>query len=98
MTGNSVMIVMATLTGATFGMLYLGLLWVSVRALPLPRGGTVFVGLGLLRAALVMAALAGALVLDVPPIGIAAAVAGFVATRLVATRRADPKNGAASWK
>ena len=92
------MIVMAALAGAGIGILYLGLLWASVRALPRSRGAVIFLGLGLLRAALVMAALAVALFLDVPPIGIAAAVAGFLATRLVATRRADPKIGKAQWK
>jgi len=98
MTSDIGVILVAVLAGMALGVLYLSLLWASVRLLPLRRGAAMFIALGLARAALVMAALAGALVLDLPPIRIAAAVAGFIAVRLLATRRADPTVGAASWK
>jgi hypothetical protein len=98
MTSDIGIILMAVLAGIALGVLYLSLLWASVRLLPLRRGAAMFFALALARAALVMAAFASALFLNLPPIGIAAAVAGFIAVRLVATRKADPSVGAASWK
>lgn len=75
------------LAGAAFGAIYLGLLWVAVRSLTGHRSGVrVFIGLGLARVALLLGALAAAATLGVPVLGIAAAVVGFIAVRLVAVR------------
>jgi F1F0 ATPase subunit 2 len=88
------------LVGGALGAVYLGLLWVGVRSLPQDRGGIlVFVGLGLARVALLLSALAVAAALGLRIEGIAAAVAGFIAVRLAATRwLGDTTPGDATWK
>jgi len=98
MTSDIRIILVAVLAGIALGGLYLRLLWASVRLLPLRRGAAMFLALALARATLVISALAGALFLNLPPIGIAAALAGFIAIRLVATRMADPSAGVVPWK
>jgi F1F0 ATPase subunit 2 len=90
----------AALLGAGLGVLYLGLLWAAVRRLPRGRGGVaVFVALRLARAALILGTLAVAAVLAVPAEGLVAALLGFIAVRLAATRllsRGAPEH--AAWR
>lgn len=90
---DAVQIVAALSAGATFGAVYLGVLWVSVRVLPGRHGPLLFVALGLVRAALVIAALAGALALSAPPFAIGTAFLGFVATRFMIARAVDSQTG-----
>lgn len=90
----------AVIVGAGLGVLYLGLLWAAVRRLPQAKGGVaVFVALRLARAALLLGALAAAAALGVPAVGLIAALIGFVAVRLAATRllsRGTPEH--AAWR
>lgn len=90
----------AALAGASFGGLYLSLLWAAVQRLPRYRGGVaVFIALGVARAALLLGALAAAAAQGVPAAGLVAALLGFVAVRLAATRllrRGAP--GETAWK
>lgn len=82
----------AALTGATLGGAYLGLLWLSVRCLAQEhRGVTLFVLLALARAALVLGALAAAAAFGMPATAFIAALLGFVAVRLAATRLSGRK-------
>lgn len=93
-------LLVGALVGGVLGAVYLGLLWLAVRSLPLDRGGALaFVALGLARVALLLGALATAAALGLRVEGIAAAVAGFIAMRFAATRwlgNATP--GDAIWK
>ncbi|MBW6495878.1 MAG: ATP synthase subunit I [Burkholderiaceae bacterium] len=98
MSTSLVMLIGAALAGAALGVLYLGLLWVSVRALAGQRPAVTFVALALARAALVLGALAGALVSGIGAGEILAALAGFVAVRVAATRRTHPAKGQQTWK
>lgn len=93
-------LILAALVGAAFGMVYLGLLWGAVSALPKDRGGVwVFVGLGLVRMVLVLGAVATAVVLGLRIEAIATALAGFIALRLAATRWiGPPPSERATWK
>jgi F1F0 ATPase subunit 2 len=87
MNGSLLSLLAAALAGVGLGAAYMGLLWVAVRRLPQERGGVaVFVGLALARGALVLGALAAAAVLGVQAAGIIAALLGFVAVRVAATR------------
>ena len=87
MSGSVLSLFAAALAGAALSGAYLGLLWLAVQHLPQDRGGVlVFVGLGLARAALVLGAVAAAVALGVAAGGLVAALAGFVAVRLAATR------------
>jgi hypothetical protein len=77
----------AALTGAGLGGAYLGLLWAAVRRLPQERGGVaVFVAARARAGGAGLGALAAAAVLGVPAAGIVAALLGFVAVRVAATR------------
>lgn len=100
MTFSILSLVFGAFVGGALGAVYLGLLWVAVRSLPQDRGGVVvFVGLGLARVALLLGALAAAAALGLRIEGIAAAVAGFIAVRLAATRwLGDTTPGGATWK
>jgi len=100
MTLSILSLFLAALAGGAVGAVYLGLLWVAVRSLPQDRGGVlVFISLGLARVALLLGALAAAAALGLRIEGIAAAVAGFIAVRLAATRwLGNPRPGGASWK
>jgi F1F0 ATPase subunit 2 len=100
MTFSILSLVFGAFVGGALGAVYLGLLWVAVRSLPQDRGGiVVFVGLGLARVALLLGALAAAAALGLRIEGIAAAVAGFIAVRLAATRwLGDTTPGGAAWK
>ena len=90
---------LAAAAGAAFGVLYLGLLWGAVRVLARRGGALTFALFGLGRAALLVAALAGALALGATASHIAAALAGFVALRVAATRAVEPrKTGATGWR
>jgi len=93
-------VLVGALVGAALGAVYLGLLWIAVRSLPQDRSGVlVFVGLGLARVALLVGALTAAAALSIPVEGMAAAVLGFIAARIVASRMvavAPPKDTA--WK
>lgn len=88
------------LAGVGFGAIYLALLWAAVRSLPQDRSGVLlFVGLGIARIGLLLAALAAAAALGLRAPGIAAAVAGFIAVRTVATRRlGGGAPGDAPWR
>lgn len=88
----------AVAAGAALGALYLALLWASVRALVGPRSGLAFAGLALARAALVIAALVGAIRLGVGTGELLAALAGFIALRVLATRFARASGGRSLWK
>lgn len=100
MTFSILSLVFGAFVGGALGAVYLGLLWVAVRSLPQDRGGVVvFVGLGLARVALLLGALAAAAALGLRIEGIAAAVAGFIAVRLAATRwLGDTTPGGETWK
>ncbi len=87
MTDTIMSLFIGALVGAALGAAYLGLLWAAVRSLPQGRSGVrVFVGLGLARVALLLGALTVAAALGLPARGIAAAVVGFIAVRVAATR------------
>jgi hypothetical protein len=100
MSASAFFLLAAVLAGAGLGGLYLGLLWAAVRRLTQRRGGVAaFVALGLARGALLLCTLAAAAAHGVPAAGLVAALLGFVAVRLAATRvlgRAMP--GGAAWK
>lgn len=100
MTLSILSLFLGALAGGVLGAVYLGLLWVAVRSLPQDRGGVlVFVGLGLARVALLLGALAAAALLGLRIEGIVAAVAGFIAVRLAATRWLGiATHGGAPWK
>lgn len=100
MSGSVLSLLAAALAGAALGSAYLGLLWVAVRHLPRDRGGVpIFVGLALARAALLIGALAAAAALGVAVEGLVAALAGFVALRLAATRLLGrATSGNTAWK
>ncbi|MCF3974680.1 N-ATPase subunit AtpR [Paracoccus salsus] len=86
--------------GGALGAVYLGLLWMAVRSLPQDRRGMLtFVALGVARMALLIGALAAAAALGLRVEGIAAAVIGFVAARIAATRLvAGTEPGKPTWK
>ena len=100
MSASALFLLAAALAGAGLGGLYLGLLWGAVRRLTRDRGGVAaFVALGFARAALLLGALAAAAVLGVPAAGLVAALLGFVAVRLAATRVLSPGTpGGPVWK
>lgn len=98
MIADVVILVGAALAGAALGALYLALLWASVRALAGPRPAAEFVALAVVRAALVLGALAVALKLGVGAGALLAALAGFVAVRFAATRRARTTERGRAWK
>ena len=100
MTLSGVSLLLGALAGAAFGVIYLGLLWVAVRSLARARSGVlVFVGLGLVRVALLSGALAAAAALGLPAQAIAAAVVGFIAVRVAATRwSGNEPRGDTTWK
>ncbi len=98
MNTGPVILIGAALVGAVLGALYLGLLWASVRVLAGQRPAATFVALALARAALVLGALAAALALGAGAGAILAALAGFVAVRVAATRRARAAEGRQTWK
>jgi F1F0 ATPase subunit 2 len=98
MTGSLFPLVGAGLAGAALGALYLGLLWASVRALAGRRSAAAFVALAVARAALVLGSLAAALTLGAGASEILAALAGFVAVRVAATRRTRAAEGKPAWK
>ena len=98
MTGDIGTILASVLAGAVIGGIYLGLLRLAVHALTHRQSALIFVALGIVRAALVIGAIAMALSFDVPLMGILAALAGFTAVRCVLTRAANPIAGAIPWK
>lgn len=98
MSTSLIILIGAALVGAALGVLYLGLLWASVRALARLRPAATFVALALARAALVLGALAAALAFGVGAGEILAALAGFVAVRVAATRRTRVAEGRPTWK
>ncbi|MGF6862615.1 F1F0 ATPase subunit 2 [Rhodobacteraceae bacterium MBR-64] len=100
MTDTIMSLFIGVLVGAALGAVYFGLLWVAVRALPQDRRGVrVFVGLGIARVALLLGALTAAAALGLPAGGIAAALVGFIAMRVAATRwLGHGTRGNATWK
>ena len=76
----------SVLAGAAFGALHLLLLRVGTRALARPQATLVFVGLAVLRAALLVAALAGMAALGAGAAEFVGALAGFIGARLAAIR------------
>lgn len=93
-------LVAGVLGGAAFAGLYLGLLWLAVRRLPEERGGVAaFLLLGLARAGLLLGALAAAMMLGASALSLIAALAGFLAVRLAATRLPGRSvAGSAAWR
>lgn len=100
MIASGLTLLAASLGGAILGAAYLALLWVAVRRLPQERSGvSLFVALALARAAMVLGALAAAAALDVQASGLLAALLGFLAARLAATRHSKRgTTGGPSWK
>jgi F1F0 ATPase subunit 2 len=92
-------IALAALAGGLAGGAYLGLLWASVRSLaPGGAGALAYAAFTLARIALVLTALAAAGLTGVPASAMAAALAGFIAVRVVATRRLRrPRPEARQW-
>lgn len=92
-------IALSALAGGLAGALYLGLLWASVRSLaPGGAGVGAYAAFTLGRIALLVAALAAAGLAGVPASAMAAALAGFIAVRVVATRRLRrPRGEAPRW-
>lgn len=91
--------ILAILAGAGFGLVYLGVLWAAVRSLTAGHGVRPFLALALARALLLGGALWLALAAGATAAQIGLALAGFVAVRLAATRRARaarPEH--VSWK
>ncbi|WP_296763232.1 ATP synthase subunit I [Sediminimonas sp.] len=98
MTGDPATLAASFAAGAVLGALYLGLLWASVRALSGSRPAATFAALALARAVLVLGALGAAIALGAGAGELVAALAGFVAVRVAATRRARAAEGRATWK
>lgn len=97
---DAVPLLLAALAGAALGGLYLSLLWLATQRLPRERGGVgMFLALALARAALVLAALTAALQLGAPAAGLLAALVGFIAVRVLATRlMARGRTGGEGWR
>lgn len=85
---NVFALLIAFSAGAAVGGLYFSLLWLSVRGLTGGGPKWHFVAGAIARAALVIGTLAVFLVLARPMAELAAAAAGFLGARLVATRLA----------
>jgi F1F0 ATPase subunit 2 len=100
MSATALLLAASALAGAAVGAAYMALLWLAVRGLPRTRGGVArFLALTLARAGLILGALGLALALEVPASGLLAALAGFVAVRLAATRLSRaPTTGGDAWK
>lgn len=81
----------AFLAGLCLGTVYFAVLWASVRRLVAGAPVWSHMALVLLRLALVLGAIAGALALGFPVSHLAVAVLGFLAARLAATRLVRPK-------
>lgn len=90
---NAVQLVVGFLAGVALGGVYHALLWVAVRQLAGARGPMIFIGLALLRAALVIGALAVAFGSGLPLGAVATAMLGFLTVRLTATRAVRPTTG-----
>ncbi|MDR9486077.1 MULTISPECIES: ATP synthase subunit I [Sediminimonas] len=84
--------------GMAIGAVYLGLLWAAVRALNGARPAVLFITLAAARALLVLGALAGAIALGAGAGQILAALVGFIAVRVAATRRAGAAERGGAWK
>lgn len=82
----------AILTGAVFGLAYMGLLWIAARLLTGGRGVWLFAALGLARAVLLGAVLWLAVASGATALQIAFSLAGFIVVRLAATRLAQADN------
>lgn len=87
----------SVLAGLAFGALHLLLLRVGTRALARPQATRLFVGLAMLRAALLVAALAGMAAFGAGAIEFVGALAGFLLARLAAIRAVRAGKGA-SWR
>lgn len=100
MSASVLFLLAAALVGALLGAAYLGILWVAVRRLPEGReGARFFLAMAVVRAAMILGALASAAALGVPASGILAALLGFVAARHAATRLSGGREtGEPSWK
>jgi len=86
-------LVLAFVAGAAVAVAYLALLWAGVRALTRDTATGRFLGLAILRAVLILAALSGAVLLGAGAAEIGTGLVGFVVTRMIATRRADRPDG-----
>jgi F1F0 ATPase subunit 2 len=93
-------LVLGLIAGAAFAALHFCLLWAAVRRLPWEPGGvTAFLLLALARVALLLTALAAAVMLEAPAMSLMAALVGFLAVRLAATRRQRRSlAGGAAWR
>ena len=97
MTAHLLSFAASVLGGAAFGALHLLLLRVGTRALARPRAARIFVGLAVLRAALLVAALAGMAALGAGAAEFVGALVGFIGARLAAIRAVRAGKGAA-WR
>lgn len=86
-------LVVAISAGAAFGALYLSILLLGTRSLAGPRPVQGFVALSVLRAALVLGALAALAALGASATAFLGALAGFVAARVAATGMARTYSG-----
>lgn len=98
MSANIGTLIAALVAGAAVGALYLALLWAGARALGGRRPGLGFVAAAGARAALVAGALAGGVALGAGAPEMIAALAGFVAARIVATRKLGAPEGRQEWR
>lgn len=99
MTAGPALLALAFASGAALAAVYLALLWAGVRALTGQAAPARFALLAALRAALILGAVWGALSLGAGAAGLGAGLAGFVAVRLLATRRLRRQTGKdAGWR
>ena len=98
MTGDFAAYAAGFAAGLGLGALYLGLLWAGVRTLARPRPAATFLALVAARASLVLGALAVALALGAGAGALFAALAGFLAVRVAATRLARAADGGSAWR
>jgi len=89
---------MYAVAGAGVAAVYLALLWAATRALTGSRSGLIFVALAVVRAALVIGALAAWAAIGAGMPALVAGLAGFLAMRLVATRTVRPRAGGSAWR
>jgi len=78
--------------GAIFGVVYLGLLYLSVQTLTHRNAVATFVMLAILRAALLLVVLGGALTFKINAVAMLAALAGFIVARIASTQVSSAKN------
>ena len=86
------------IAGAALGVVWLGLLWMSARAIASPRPVARFALLAAARAALLWGALALAFGSGATAVQVLAGLAGLILVRIAATRVLRTPTEAAPWK